>query len=117
VLLVEDEPAVRETVAGMLTTIGFTTLVAGDGSAALQMMDAGHDFDLLLADLVMPGMDGVQLAEAVRARRPGMPVVLVTGYDDDQRASGERWVLAKPFLASRLAETLRAALRQPDRAG
>lgn len=116
VLLVEDEPAVRETVAGMLTTIGFTTLVAEDGPAALRLMDAGRGFDLLLADLVMPGMDGVQLADAVRARRPSIPVVLVTGYDD-VRVSGERWVLAKPFLASRLAETLRAALRQPDQAG
>lgn len=114
VLLVEDEPAVRETVAGMLTTIGFTTLVAADGPAALRIMDAGHSFDVLLTDVVMPGMDGIQLAELVRARRPSTPVVLVTGYGDDQRVSGERWVLTKPFLASRLGETLRSALRPPD---
>ena len=117
VLLVEDEPAVRETVVGMLTTIGFTALVAEDGAAALRLMDGGYGFDLLLADLAMPGIDGMQVAEAVRARRPSLPVVLMTGYGDDRRVSGERWVLIKPFLASRLAETLRAALRRPEQAG
>ncbi len=112
VLLVEDDPNVRETVAGMLAAIGFTPLVAEDGAAALHLMDSGQCFDLLLSDLVMPGMNGVQLAEAVRSRCPAMPVVLVTGYADDLRVSGERWVLTKPFVTSRLAETLRAALRQ-----
>ena len=75
-------------------------------------MDGGYGFDLLLADLAMPGMTACKLAEAVRARCPSLPVVLVTGYGDDLRVSGERWVLIKPFVASRLAETLRSALRQ-----
>lgn len=116
VLLVDDEPTVRETIAGMLRTIGFTTLIAEDGAAALRLIEAGNGFDLLLADLAMPGMDGMQLAGAVRAFRPSIPVVLMTGYGDDRRVSGERWVLSKPFLASHLAETLRAALRQAEQA-
>ncbi|HET8996190.1 MAG TPA: PAS-domain containing protein [Acetobacteraceae bacterium] len=117
VLLVEDEPAVRETIAGMLTSLGFTALAAEDAAAALRLVESGRGFDLLLADLVMPGMDGVQLAGLVRARRPSLPVVLITGYSDDRRVSGERWVLSKPFLASRLGETLGMALRQRDAAG
>ena len=112
VLLVEDDPDVRETVGGMLVTLGFTPLIAEDGPSALRMMEAGRRFDLLLTDQRMPGMTGAQLAAAVRARYPAMPVVLVTGYADDLQVSGERWVLTKPFATSRLAETLRAALRQ-----
>ena len=112
VLLVEDDADVRETIAGMLATLGFTPLVAEDGPAALRIIEAGQHFDLLLSDQRMPGMTGTQLAAALRARYPAMPVVLVTGYADDLRVSGERWVLTKPFVASRLAETLRSALRQ-----
>ena len=57
----------------------------------------------------MPGMNGVELAQKVRARRPSVPVVFFTGGDTEW-ISGERWVLAKPFLSRTLIETLRAAL-------
>jgi FixJ family two-component response regulator len=57
----------------------------------------------------MPGMDGVALAQAVRARRAALPVVFFTGGDTEQ-ISDERWVLRKPFLTRTLVETLRAAL-------
>jgi signal transduction histidine kinase/CheY-like chemotaxis protein len=112
VLLVEHEAHVRETLAGMLAALGFSTLLAEDGAAALRVMEAGDGFDLLLTDLVMPGVDGRQLAAALRARRPAVPVVLITGCDDDSLVGGERWVLSKPFVTSQLAETLRAALWQ-----
>ncbi len=111
VLLVEDEPDVRETVAGMLQSAGFASIPVADSEAALQQIDAGHAIDLLLVDLVMPGMNGIELAGAVRARFPAIPVVLMTGYSDDLRVSGERWVLGKPFTVSHLAETLQAALQ------
>ena len=111
VLLAEDEPDVRETVAAMLGTFGFSVISAADGPAALRVLDSDRGFDILITDLVMPGMNGVELAAAIRERRPGVPVVFVTGYTDDLRVSGERWVLTKPFVASRLAEMLRSAMR------
>ena len=109
ILVVDDEAECRETIAAMLSANGFSVVIAEDGSEALRKIDHGVAFDLLLVDYAMPGMNGIELAEAVRARRPTVPAVFVTGGDGD-RISEERWVLMKPFLSRTLAETLRAAL-------
>ena len=66
-------------------------------------------FHLLLVDFAMPGMNGAELAQEVRARRPSIPVVFFTGGDGEW-ISGERWVLTKPFPSHTLTDTLRAAL-------
>ena len=93
----------------MLAANGFSVALAESGEAALRLMDGGLEFHLLLVDFAMPGMNGVELAQEVRARRPSMPVVFFTGGDDEW-ISGERWVLTKPFLSHTLIDTLRAAL-------
>ncbi|MBV9251732.1 MAG: PAS-domain containing protein, partial [Acetobacteraceae bacterium] len=111
VLLVEDEADVRETIAGMLRDAGFTPIMAAHGGEALAILQAGRTFDLLLVDLVMPGMDGLEVASAIRTDRPGIPVVFLTGYREDTRLEGERFVLSKPFFASTLTETLRHAMQ------
>jgi signal transduction histidine kinase len=109
ILVVDDEADCRETIAGMLSANGFSVIVADSGGEALRLIERGLEFDLLLVDLAMPGMDGVELAQAVRARRAARPVVFFTGGDTEQ-VSDERWVLRKPFLTRTLVETLRAAL-------
>jgi signal transduction histidine kinase/CheY-like chemotaxis protein len=109
ILVVDDEAECRETIAAMLSANGFQVVVAADGNDALREIERGLDFDLLLVDFAMPGMNGVELAQAVRARRASVPVVFITGGDGDWIA-GERWVLMKPFLTRTLTETLRAAL-------
>jgi signal transduction histidine kinase len=109
VLVVDDEAECRETIAAMLAVSGFTVAVAESGDAALELVDKGLDFHLLLVDVAMPGMNGVELAREVRARRPSVPVVFFTGGDADA-VGGERWVLMKPFLSRTLISTLRAAL-------
>jgi signal transduction histidine kinase len=109
ILVVDDEAECRETVAAMLAANGFRAVVAADGAEALREIERGLDFDLLLVDFAMPGMNGVELAQAVRARRASVPVVFITGGDSEWIA-GERWVLMKPFLTRTLTETLRAAL-------
>jgi FixJ family two-component response regulator len=79
-------------------------------------VDSGVDFHLLLVDFAMPGMNGAELAQKIRARRPSLPVVFFTGGDSEW-ISGERWVLMKPFLSRTLTDTLRAALglsQEPD---
>ena len=88
---------------------GFSVTGADGGGEALRLIERGLEFDLLLVDLAMPGMDGVELAQAVRARRAALPVVFFTGGDTEQ-VTHERWVLRKPFLTRTLIETLRAAL-------
>jgi CheY-like chemotaxis protein len=109
IMVVDDEVECRETIAAMLSAHGFSVVLAEDGSEALDKIAHGTEFDLLLVDFAMPGMSGVELAQAVRARRPSVPVVFFTGGEGDW-ISGERWVLMKPFLSRTLTDTLRAAL-------
>ncbi len=110
ILLVDDDVSVRETVGAMLSAGGYTTVEAIDGKAALELFEAGRRFDLLLVDFAMPEMNGAELARAVREWQPDLPVVLMTGYRDDDRLAGERWVLGKPFHMADLAAMLRDAL-------
>ncbi|MEJ0018106.1 MAG: PAS-domain containing protein [Acetobacteraceae bacterium] len=109
ILVVDDEADCRETLSAMLTANGFGVALAEGGEAALSLVEGGLDFHLLLVDFAMPGMNGMDLAQAVRARRPSVPVVFFTGGDAGWM-SGERWVLMKPFLSRTLTDTLRAAL-------
>jgi signal transduction histidine kinase len=109
ILVVDDEAECRETIAAMLAANGFSAVVANDGGEALQQIERGVEFDLLLVDYSMPGMNGIELANAVRARRATVPVVIFTG-GDGAAIAGERWVLMKPFLSRTLTETLCAAL-------
>jgi signal transduction histidine kinase/CheY-like chemotaxis protein len=109
VLVVDDEADCRDTIAALLTANGFTPVVADDALAALRLIDGGMDFHLLLVDLFMPDMSGAELARHARARRQSVPVVFLTGGDDEW-ISGERWVLMKPFLTRTLIDTVRAAL-------
>ncbi len=109
ILVVDDEAECRDTIADMLAAGGFAVALADSGEAALRLVDRGLEFHLLLVDFAMPAMNGVELAQEIRARRPSMPVVLVTGGDGEW-ISGERWVLTKPFPSRTLTDTLRAAL-------
>ncbi len=109
ILVVDDEPECRETISAMLSADGFAVATAESGEAALRLVDSGLEFHLLLVDFTMPDMTGSELAQAIRARWPSLPVVFLTGSDGEW-ISGERWVLMKPFLSRTLADTLRAAL-------
>jgi len=109
ILVVDDEADCRETIAGMLSANGFSVVTADGGDAALRLVDQGLQYDLLLVDFAMPGMNGLELAQAIRVRRSSLPVVFFTG-GDGERIGDERWVLMKPFLTRTLIETLRAAL-------
>jgi PAS domain S-box-containing protein len=116
VLLAEDERSVREATRSLLERLGYRVLVAEDGLAAEALACAeGTAFDLLLTDVVMPRLDGRALAERLRARFPGLPVVLMSGYSQDllERAPApgdEVRLVAKPYEPARLAEALREAL-------
>jgi signal transduction histidine kinase len=109
VLVVDDEADCRDTISAMLVASGFNAYTAESGEAALRLVDSGTDFHVLLVDFEMPGINGLELAQAVRARRPSIPVVFFTG-GDGATISGERWVLTKPFVSRTLINTLRAAL-------
>ena len=119
VLVAEDDPAVREIVADVLTRKGYRVLRAPDGQTALEMARAAAgEIHLLVTDIVMPGMTGRQLAEAFAIARPGVRVLYMSGYTDG--AVVRQGVLAeglpflqKPFTPNALALKVREVLDRP----
>ncbi|MCC6729816.1 MAG: PAS domain S-box protein [Chthonomonadales bacterium] len=110
ILLAEDEPMVREVARVALEAQGYRVLAARDGAEALKLLDAeGSPVDLLLTDIAMPGMDGRELAAAVRERVPEVRILLMSGYTEAESADAERpWdLLAKPFTPAALARRVR----------
>ena len=114
ILLVEDEDIVRAPVAEMLRISGWEVVEACDGEDALAQVDAAEsDFDIALSDMIMPGMDGRQLAQELNSRFPEMPIVLMTGYDAGAASgmlSAHQYILTKPFTLEALVAMLDKAL-------
>ena len=113
VLLVEDEAGVRAVAAEALRELGCHVLEAGDGAAALRVLHGslGSRVDVLVTDVGLPGgLNGRQVADAARERRPGLPVLFITGYAgsvlEGQLAPGME-VITKPFALSALASRVR----------
>ena len=118
ILVVEDEQAVREGISRLLTDHEYQVVSALDGAGALEIVD-GFDgaIDLLLTDLVMPGMPGLELAETVSQRRPDIGILFMSGYpqslsEDYSPTIGG--VLSKPFTERGLLEAVSAALSWPE---
>ncbi len=116
VLLAEDESAVRAVVESVLRRHGYHVLSASDGAHALELA-ASYDgvLDLLLTDVVMPGMSGPELAERLRRAHPSLPVLFASGYTDDDSvlrgvATDELAFLAKPFTPQQLVARVQALL-------
>ncbi|EEF61974.1 response regulator [Pedosphaera parvula] len=116
ILLVEDEPVLREWVKDVLQTNSYQVLEAGSGREALKVWDdQGGKIDLLLTDMVMPdGMTGRDLAKQLRAREPKLKVIYTSGYSSDIAANDPELrgvpFLSKPFPAPQLTELIRSCL-------
>ncbi len=111
ILLVDDDPEVLSAAEYILEFGGHTVCCAEHGAAALALAQAGLRVDLMVADLAMPGMSGVMLADAVRQLQPGLPVLLTTGYaaidlEPGRASRPDLPVLAKPFKAAQLLEAV-----------
>jgi PAS domain S-box-containing protein len=116
ILLVEDDDLVRPCTAEMIEMLGYRVLAAAEANAALRLLDAHPDIELVLTDLGLPGaLDGEALAERVRRRYPGVKVLLTSGYIQagrPGRATLPRGLdlLGKPFTYDRLGEAIRRLL-------
>jgi CheY-like chemotaxis protein len=112
VLLVDDDPDVREIVTSTLAEIGYHVHAAGDGAEALAFL-AQLVPDLLIADFAMPGMNGAEIAKAARARNPALRILFISGFSDTaalEDAVGKAHLLRKPFRPSDLGAAVREVL-------
>ncbi|HEX8553382.1 MAG TPA: response regulator, partial [Sphingomonas sp.] len=118
VLVVEDEPAVRELSVDALTELGYRVVAADGAAAALRLLDTHPDIVLMFTDIVMPDVNGARLAQEARRRRPGLKVLFTTGYT--RNAVVHNGVLdpgvelvGKPFTIEELAAKVRQVLDTP----
>jgi PAS domain S-box-containing protein len=107
ILLVEDDPLVRQTVQPALREAGFTVSMADNGEDAVRYLESGQQIDLVFSDIVMPGaISGIDLAKIIRTRYPKVQIVLATGYSERRVESAGVRTLAKPYSVSALVAAL-----------
>jgi CheY-like chemotaxis protein len=126
VLLVDDDMIVRDVLRLSLEDAGYTVMSVESGPLALNLLDAGEPVDILVSDLTMPVMDGLQLIRQAQERRSSLPAVLLTGYAGDGAAlavggaiSGSFSLLRKPVSGAQLVDRISALLatsKQPTTA-
>jgi signal transduction histidine kinase/ActR/RegA family two-component response regulator len=113
ILVVDDDPAVREATVGMLRRFGYTVLEDFNAEMALERLTQGAAVSMVLSDIVMPGMNGLDLAKAVRRLRPSLPFVFISGYTDPGNVAAELGplrLIRKPFRSAELISQIEAAL-------
>ena len=115
VLVVDDEEMVRMLVIRALVEAGYRVVAASHGAAALALLESRtHELDLVVCDLVMPGLNGRDLARWLAANRPDLPILLISGYPLPYLEAHDLYdpgipLLRKPFLPSRLLEAVEEA--------
>jgi CheY-like chemotaxis protein len=116
ILVVEDDKLVRDYVLTQLRSLGYVTLEAANAAEAVAIVEAGHPFDLLFTDVIMPGaMNGRQLADELQRIKPGLKVLFTSGYTENAiihhgRLDSGVLLLAKPYRKSEMAVMIRTAL-------
>ena len=112
VLIVDDEASIRMLVSETLADLGYSTLEAADATDALKLLEGDRPVDVLVTDVGLPGMNGRQLADAVRTRRPDLKVLFITGYAENAVLNHDHLepgmhVLTKPFAMEALASRIK----------
>jgi PAS domain S-box-containing protein len=116
VLVVEDEEIVRSLIVEVLEELGYRVLEAADGPAGLSVLQSQEPIALLITDVGLPGMNGRQLADAGRERRPGLKIMFITGYAESAMLSSSKLetgmtVLTKPFAVNALEDHIRKTMQ------
>ena len=117
VLVIEDDAAVRLLVMQVLEELGYQGIETADGRQAVPILESSRHIDLLISDVGLPGLNGRQLAEIARERRPGLPILFMTGYAKqaaDQAAflEGGMEIIGKPFAIEQLGRRIGEILRR-----
>jgi PAS domain S-box-containing protein len=117
ILIVDDDPLVANSTVDMLVDLGHSVTEANSGERAVTLLESDQPLDLLLTDQAMPGMTGIELAEIARSKRPGLPILLVTGYADLPACELAKLPrLAKPYNLADLQGAIEALLSKPPSA-
>ncbi len=115
VLLVEDEEMVRTVAERALSRAGYEVTACASGEEGLEAITSGGTFDVVVSDVVMPGMDGPAMVREIRSRLPNMPVLFMSGYAEEQLRKDinihEMHFLAKPFSVAAIGDKVGAVLR------
>jgi PAS domain S-box-containing protein len=119
VLLVEDDPTVRDLVLDVLADLGYAALQAPDGPGGLALVRSEERIDLLVTDVGLPGMNGRQFAAEARALRPGLKVLFITGYAENAAFGNghldpDMQMMTKPFAVDALAKRIRVMIGRKD---
>ena len=114
ILVVDDDPVVGRSFDRVLIPRGYAVITVASGKEALERL-ASEDYDAVYTDIRMPGMDGIEVARRIKASRPWMPVLIVTGYGDEKNESAAKEIgvsafLRKPLEPDTIAETAREAV-------
>ncbi len=114
VLVVEDDADVRAVTRAMFDDLRYAVVEAETAQAALEILTSGAVVDIMFSDVIMPGMNGVQLARHVRLQRPHLPILLTSGYTGQQTNQAEidgSWpLLRKPYTQAALSIAIRDAM-------
>ncbi len=115
ILIVDDEPIVIESCRRILEAEGISVRRAGNALQAKEILHQGESFDLILTDIKMPGQDGFQLISQIRKARPGIPILMMTGYLTPEtvekgRSGGAEGFIAKPFTPEELLRAVENTL-------
>ncbi len=110
ILVVEDDPDVRDYASRVLEDCGYTVLTAEDGATALSMLGDGVRIDVLFTDIVMPGIDGIEVARRAVEQMPGLKVLFASGYTAG--FGPVQHLLKKPYRPRQLANEIAVALKE-----
>ncbi|HOK45232.1 MAG TPA: response regulator [Bryobacteraceae bacterium] len=116
ILVVDDEPQIRSLLRSLLSRQGYEVTEAGDGAEALSLCEKGFSFDLVVTDVVMPQMDGLQLSRKIAALRPSTRVLFMSGKCEFEQVASQVsefgfGFIKKPFAVEELRESVRNQLR------
>ena len=118
ILLAEDDLSMCKFLTGALERAGYSVMARHDGLQALAELETPQHYDLLLTDIVMPGMDGIELAKKAAKKRPGIKVMFITGFaavtaEDGKTKIENASVLSKPFHLNDLVAQVQRILNTP----
>jgi CheY-like chemotaxis protein len=116
VLVVEDEPVIRDLIVEVLQDLGYRALEAPDGLSGLRILQSRKRIDLLVTDVGLPGLNGRQLADQAREKRPDLKVLFITGYAANATAANGflepgMEIITKPFAIEALATRIRSMIQ------